>query len=162
MPIVNKRIIASAMTLTLLSASLTGCAEGSMSKQGAGVVVGGLAGGLLGSRFGKGSGSLLGAGVGALAGAMVGSAIGKSMDEQDRMMMERTSQKSLEYSPTGSTSEWRNPDNGHSGTITPKAAYREGSTYCREYTQTVMIGGKEEKAYGKACRKPDGQWEIQQ
>jgi hypothetical protein len=29
---------------------------------------------------------------------------------------------------------------------------------CREYQTTVTIDGKPEKAYGKACRQPDGTW----
>jgi len=32
---------------------------------------------------------------------------------------------------------------------------------CREYQTTIMIGGKREKAYGKACRQPDGTWKEQ-
>ena len=41
---------------------------------------------------------------------------------------------------------------------------REGSSttgrYCREFQQEVTIGGKTERAYGTACRQPDGAWEI--
>ncbi len=29
---------------------------------------------------------------------------------------------------------------------------------CREYQTTVTIDGKPQKAYGKACRQPDGTW----
>jgi hypothetical protein len=32
--------------------------------------------------------------------------------------------------------------------------------YCREYTKIVRIGGRSEQAYGMACYKPDGSWEI--
>lgn len=32
---------------------------------------------------------------------------------------------------------------------------------CREYTQTVMIGGKEEKAFGRVCPQPDGSWRFE-
>ncbi len=32
--------------------------------------------------------------------------------------------------------------------------------YCREFRQTVTIGGRSEKAYGTACRQPDGAWEV--
>lgn len=160
MNIVNKRITLNIVLISLAASMLSGCNGGAMKKEGVGVVVGGLAGGLLGAQFGKGSGKILGAGIGAIAGAAVGSAIGRNMDETDKLMMERTSQKALEYSPTGRESEWRNPDNGHYGTITPKATYRKDGNYCREYTQTVVIGGNTETAYGKACRKPDGQWEI--
>lgn len=31
---------------------------------------------------------------------------------------------------------------------------------CREFLQTVTIGGRSEQAYGTACRQPDGSWEI--
>ena len=43
-------------------------------------------------------------------------------------------------------------------------ATREGTStsgrYCREFQQRVSIGGKTEEAYGTACRKPDGSWEV--
>jgi surface antigen len=32
--------------------------------------------------------------------------------------------------------------------------------YCREFQQTVTIGGKTESAYGTACRQPDGTWKV--
>jgi hypothetical protein len=35
---------------------------------------------------------------------------------------------------------------------------KEGEPECREYQTTIMIGGKPEKAYGRACRQPDGTW----
>ena len=31
---------------------------------------------------------------------------------------------------------------------------------CREFLQTVTIGGRTEQAYGTACRQPDGSWEL--
>lgn len=43
-------------------------------------------------------------------------------------------------------------------------AVREGTSstglYCREFQQTVTIGGETEEAYGTACQQPDGAWEI--
>ena len=35
-----------------------------------------------------------------------------------------------------------------------------GEPECREYQTTIMIGGKPEKAYGRACRQPDGTWKV--
>jgi hypothetical protein len=29
---------------------------------------------------------------------------------------------------------------------------------CREFQETIMIGGKPQRAYGTACRQPDGTW----
>lgn len=32
--------------------------------------------------------------------------------------------------------------------------------YCREFTQTVYIGGKPQQGYGTACMASDGSWDI--
>lgn len=143
-----------------VSLMLSGCA---MNKQGGGTLIGGVTGGLIGSQFGKGNGALFATGLGALAGAMIGGQIGKGMDDQDRKILELTSQKALEYSPSGSTTEWKNPDTGNHGYVTPVRTFKgSDGAYCREYNHTIIIGGKQEKAYGKACRKPDGSWQIVQ
>jgi surface antigen len=82
-------------------------------------------------------------------------------DEDDAAMIEESAQDSMEYDETFETSEWVNPDTGNSGTITPTQNFEtDDGTYCREYHQTVTIGGKEEEAYGTACRTEDGSWEI--
>ena len=139
---------------------LQGCSN--MNKQGGGTLIGGATGALIGSQFGKGSGALVATGIGALAGAVIGGQIGQSMDEQDRKLAELSSQRALENSASGNSVEWSNPDNGNNGYITPTKTFKNNSgQYCREYTQVIIVGGKQEKAYGKACRKPDGHWEIQ-
>jgi hypothetical protein len=33
---------------------------------------------------------------------------------------------------------------------------------CREYSVPITVGGKEETAYGRACRQADGTWQIAQ
>ena len=68
---------------------------------------------------------------------------------------------SLEYAPTGTTNEWQNPDSGHSGSMTPTRTYQTAAgSYCREFTQTIVVGGRREQGYGTACRQPDGSWQI--
>jgi surface antigen len=75
--------------------------------------------------------------------------------------MSQTTNRTLESAPTGQAASWRNPDSGNSGTVTPTRTYqRSGGEYCREYTQTVRVGGKTEEAYGTACRQPDGTWKT--
>ncbi len=141
---------------------LAGCATMGPKEQ-AGTVVGGVGGALIGSQFGGGTGRLVGVAVGTLAGALIGGEIGRSLDANDRRMMEENAQYALEHDRTDQPSEWRNPDSGHYGTITPKRTYRVASgQYCREYQQTVVIGGEEQQAYGHACRQPDGSWKIVQ
>ena len=45
--------------------------------------------------------------------------------------------------------------------MTPTRTFQTASGQpCREYQQTVTIGGKTEEAYGTACRQPDGTWKI--
>ncbi len=137
---------------------LAGCATMGPKEQ-TGTVVGGVGGALIGSQFGGGTGRLVG--VGALAGALIGGEIGRSLDANDRRMMEESAQYALERNRTDQPSQWRNPDSGHYGTITPKRTYQTAEgRYCREYQQTVIIGGEEQQAYGHACRQPDGTWKI--
>ncbi|MEQ9639412.1 MAG: RT0821/Lpp0805 family surface protein [Alphaproteobacteria bacterium] len=138
---------------------LAACQSG--PKQTGGTVLGGIAGGLLGSQVGGGKGKLIAVGAGALLGALVGSEVGKSLDNADRAAMQQSTQSTLETAPSGTTSSWRNPDSGNYGTITPQPAYQANDgQYCREFQQTVTVGGREESAYGTACRQPDGTWKV--
>jgi surface antigen len=153
------------ITLLLTSVLISSCAtdgRSGINKQGGGTVLGAVAGGILGAQFGKGDGRLLATAAGALIGAYAGNQIGKSMDAQDKMLAERTSQSALESQPSGVTSTWQNPDTGHKGYVTPTRTFKNNlGTYCREFTQEVIIGNEREKAYGTACRQPDGSWKIQ-
>ena len=115
----------------------------------------------VGSKFGSGKGKLLGTAIGVLAGAWMGGEIGKSLDAEDRAAMQRTSQRAMEKAKTGSRTKWSNPDSGNRGSITPTKTYKTASgQYCREYQQTVTVGGRTQEAYGTACRRPDGTWRI--
>ena len=140
--------------------AVAGCAENG-PKQNAGTVIGGIGGALAGSAFGGGNGRLVGVAAGTLLGAFLGSEIGKSLDKADMAYMERTQQAALETAPSGTASTWRNPDNGHGGTITPTQTYNSPQGQpCREYQQTVTIGGQQQQAYGTACRQADGSWKV--
>jgi surface antigen len=130
------------------------------NKQGVGTGAGLLVGGLLGSQFGKGSGKVAATILGAGAGAFIGGAIGQDLDDHDKALMEKNAQNTLEKAHTNQTVAWQNPDNSNRGNFTPTKTYQEQGRYCREYTQTVVVANKEQKAYGKACRMPDGNWSI--
>lgn len=141
----------------LLAVALTAC-QG--ENQQTGTLLGAVGGGLLGAAFSDDHKGIAIA-LGALAGAWAGSEIGRSMDEKDRAAMQASTQSSLEYSESGVTSSWVNPDSGYAGTVTPQAAYQQDNgQYCREYQQTVTIGGETVDAYGTACRQPDGSWKV--
>jgi surface antigen len=82
-------------------------------------------------------------------------------DDYDAWLIESSTQESLENAKTDQTTHWANPDTGSSGAITPIQTYQNADgQYCREYQKTVTIGGREERAYGTACRMPDGHWQI--
>lgn len=139
--------------------SLAACEGG--PKQRTGTLLGAVAGAVAGAQVGKGEGRIVGAAVGTLLGALAGSEIGKSLDRADIAYLRQTQQRALEKSPSGKTSTWVNPDSGNSGGVTPKPAYKNSSgAYCREFQQTITVGGKTEQAYGTACRQPDGTWKI--
>jgi surface antigen len=144
--------------------SLGACADiQNNPKTAAGTLVGAGGGALLGSQFGSGKGALAMTAIGALAGAWAGSEVGKSLDRADKLEMERTTQTSLERLPTRQRSEWRNPDTGNYGSVTPVRTYQSAAGQsCREYQQTITVGGRTEEGYGTACRQPDGSWKIVQ
>ncbi len=130
-------------------------------KQTLGTILGGVGGAVAGAQFGSGRGQLAATAAGTLLGAFLGSSIGKSLDRADQAAMHRTTQRTLETAPSGRTSTWRNPDSGNQGSITPQPSYQTATgQHCREFQQTVTVGGKTEQAYGTACRQPDGTWKI--
>lgn len=148
--------------ICVVSIGLAGCAQTVGNKEFGGTLLGAGLGGLLGSQIGGGKGKMIAIGVGVLLGGLLGSEIGRSLDRADKLYMIQATQNSLENSPTGSLTGWRNPDSGNQGTITPLATYRKPSgQYCREYQSDITVGGKTEQAYGTACRMPDGSWEVQ-
>ncbi|MDF1552761.1 MAG: RT0821/Lpp0805 family surface protein [Deferrisomatales bacterium] len=141
--------------LGVLMLALAACAGG--RKETAGTLLGGALGGVLGSHVGGGHGRTAGVIIGTLLGALVGQDIGRSLDEADELRAAHV----LEKNKTGQTSTWENPDKGTQVAVTPIKTYQAPSgQYCREYQTEVAIGGQTEKAYGTACRQPDGQWKI--
>ncbi len=156
----------SVIAATALAIMVSGCAGqdgygGYGNKQLVGGLGGAALGGLLGAQFGSGKGQLAATGAGVLVGALVGSEIGRSMDDVDRIKAANAGYQA-HSAPVGETIAWNNPDSGNYGSVTP---IREGTgssgQYCREYQQTIVVGGRVEEGYGVACRQPDGSWEVQ-
>lgn len=167
----------SVLVLSATALILAGCAgaadpgEVGMNKTTMGTVLGGLGGAAAGGALfggkhgaiGKGSTTqMLGAVGGGLLGAMAGSSVGKTLDRADQMYANRASQRVV-AAPMGEQITWVNPDTGNRGTV---VATREGQSaageYCREFQQTMTVGGQTQQGYGTACRSPDGQWRMVQ
>jgi surface antigen len=158
-----KRMKYFALTImALASLSLAACQtlEGRGNKELIGGGTGAVLGGLAGSQIGSGSGQMWATGAGVLLGALVGSDIGASLDKADIAYAQQAQQTSYN-APIGDTISWNNPQSGNRGTYTPtRDGYSSSGRYCREYQQTVYVGGQQEQAYGQACQQPDGSWEI--
>ena len=153
------------LTVFILVFVLTagGCAGQYGTKQTVGGLTGAALGGLLGAQFGgHGGGQLATTAIGVLVGGLMGSEIGRSMDEVDRMKA-NAAVNQAKTAPLGTKITWNNPNNNHHGSITPtRDGTSESGNYCREFQETVTIGGKSQDAYGIACRQPDGDWRIVQ
>jgi len=148
------------LVIGVLTLGLAGCQEAGQ-KQTLGTLLGAVSGAVAGAQVGKGKGRIAAVAAGTLLGSLLGGSIGKSLDNADRIAMQQTTQQTLESSPSGKTVTWKNPDSGHSGTVTPQPSYKNSTgEYCREYQQSVTVNGKTERAYGTACRQPDGSWKI--
>jgi surface antigen len=146
--------------VSISALTLAGC-EGAGEKEKLGTILGAAAGAIAGSQVGSGKGRTTAVAVGTLLGSLAGSSVGKSLDKIDMMHLRNTQQGTLENNPSGKASTWSNPDSGNSGTITPQPARQTAQgVYCREFQQTITVGGRTEEAYGEACRQPDGTWKI--
>ncbi len=79
---------------------------------------------------------------------------------EDRSLVERTVNQALETKISGTPVEWRNPDSGSRGTVTPVRTYRsESGKWCREYTLTIIADdGSAKSRRAIACREADGKW----
>ncbi len=150
------------VTAAVVSVLFTAACQQAGPKESVGTVGGAALGGLLGSQFGSGTGQLAATGAGVFLGALIGNQIGKGLDDVDRIKADQANYRA-KSAPVGETIAWNNPDTGNSGTVTP---VRDGTSssgeYCREFQQTVTVGGQTEQAYGTACREPDGSWRIVQ
>lgn len=150
-----KKLVPAVMAVALLA----GCAS-SGTKETAGTVGGAVAGGVIGSRFGGGSGKLVATGVGTLLGAFIGKEVGASLDKADAGYAETAARRAY-AAPVGERITWSNPQSGNAGAITTtREGYNTTGNYCREFQQTVIVGGRTEMAYGTACKQADGTWKI--
>lgn len=84
------------------------------------------------------------------------------IDNIDRTEAAKAEQRAY-TTPISQQVTWNNTNNGTAGTITPiRDGYAANGAYCREFQQTLNIGGRQQQAYGKACQQPDGSWNVVQ
>ena len=127
-----------------------------------GAAVGGAAGGAIVSNVVRGHGSNAATAAGVIGGMILGGLAGSSIDRVNCQEARAAQQRALApATPIGQQIQWRDPQSGATGSFTPT---REGRTadglYCREYTQTINIGGELKQGVGRACQQPDGTWKT--
>ena len=159
---IRRRVIA-VCAVGSMAVWIAGC-SGMSQNETTGTLLGGAAGALLGSQFGKGDGRTAATAIGAIIGASVGREVGESMDETSRRKAAQTTHQALETADIGTGIAWENPGNAGapasgSTVITRQGTDQQGRT-CREFQQTVTIGGNEAQSYGTACRDGNGDWKL--
>ena len=149
-----------ALLVILPAIALAGCQTTQFGeKTGLGAALGAAGGGLIGAAANGGATGII---AGVLLGGLAGGAIGNSLEQEDRRIAQENAQLALERARAGQTETWQNPDSGNSGSFTPTRTYQASDgTFCREYQQTVTVGGEQQDAFGTACRQADGSWRLQ-
>ncbi len=100
--------------------------------------------------------------VGKLAGFIADDNINMLMNDDDYQLIKQSAHKALEFSPTGNVIEWKNPNTGIYGSISPTRTFKtKTELYCREYIQKLIIDNQKWVIYATACRNPKNfSWEI--
>jgi surface antigen len=141
------------ITLVVIAILVT-AAAGCATKRQTGAVTGAAAGTAVGAAVGDTQTAI----IGGLLGTIVGHEVGRYMDEQDR----EETYEALEFSETGQTTDWVNPDTGRSYYVTPQETFAyQGQEPCREFALVTREGSYERRTTEIACRRADGSWEIQ-
>ena len=130
------------------------CDLGSKERELLGGAVGGIIGGVLGAQMGKGDGQLAATAVGTLLGAV----LGVHLLGDGGAMGKYCTADTLDRAPDSQIVTWRNPISDAHYAVTPIRTTAADGRTCRDYTTTVILGGRTEQTHGTACRRPAGSW----
>jgi surface antigen len=136
---------------------LQGCGMNPNIAQGVGTVGGGVLGALTGAQFGKGRGRLLATAAGAIFGGLAGGMLSRHLSEEDQKNAECAAEEAFS---SGDPVQWKNPQNGHYGQITPQPVIYQRGKVCRKFTHLAYIDGKPVEVHGMAQQQRDGSWKV--
>jgi surface antigen len=146
------------LAIGLASISLIGCAN--MTREESGNMIGALLGGALAYELGKDSSNKeIWVATGLIGGALAGGHYAV-LTQKGQLMHQSAIHSNLETAQDNSTTSWNNPNNNEHGSVTVRNTNVNNGTPCREFTQTIYVGGKAVQGYGTACRQADGSWKI--
>jgi len=125
-----------------------------------GAIVGALAGGLLGNAISRGPQRGAGTAVGAIFGGLLGAGIGSNLDCQQRSYAIDANYRGFEAGRPHARYDWRDPRGEAYGYVQVGDYYQDRGRRCTTYTQEIWVHGRPETASGRACRQPDGTWQM--
>jgi surface antigen len=125
-----------------------------------GAIVGALAGGLLGNAISRGPQRGAGTAVGAIFGGLLGAGIGSNLDCQQRSYAIDANYRGFEAGRPHARYDWRDPRGDAYGYVQVGDYYQDRGRRCTTYTQEIWVHGRPETARGRACRQPDGTWQM--
>ena len=97
---------------------------------------------------------------GTLFGALLASDVGAGIRGSD-VPFARKVIDAAHGTRAGARLEWRNPETGNAGSVTPiREGYAQNGAFCREYHQSMTVSGRTGQVLGVTCRQPDGQWRL--
>jgi surface antigen len=147
-----KKTLVGVLVLPLLS----GCGkDGPGIGQIGGAVLGGATGGYVGSTIGGGRGRVIATALGAVLGTVAGSQLGAYFDKKEQTEIEDTT---LDAFDSGASRTWKSSKHNAKYMVRPGRLDDSG---CREYKTVILIDGKRQEAYGRACKDEFGQWRIE-
>lgn len=78
---------------------------------------------------------------------------------EDEQRKHEAAQIAATTAAIGAKTTWNtNQSSGY--VIATKESINASGLYCREFQQTITVGGKSESAFGTACLQQDGAWKI--
>ncbi len=82
-----------------------------------------------------------------------------TLGTREQVLAAAARQQALDSLASGRTLEWRSPDGGAEGKITPTRSFRaDGGSYCREFTEEVNAAGRTDRFTDLRCRTDAGRW----
>ncbi|MEJ0068267.1 MAG: RT0821/Lpp0805 family surface protein [Pseudomonadota bacterium] len=126
-----------------------------------GGALGGAAGGAIASNVVRGSGSGIATAAGVIGGMLLAALPARMSTRSIASRARAAQQQALQpTTPIGQTVQWSDPRSGAAGSFTPTRESRDSSGYCRDYSQTIIIGGEQKQGVGRACQQPRGSWKT--
>ena len=136
------------------------CERQRSSNTAGGAIAGALAGGLLGNSVSRGPQRGAGTALGAIVGGVVGASIGNNLNCEDRSYAIDAEYRGFEAGRPHQRYDWRSPRGASYGYLQVNDYYQDRGRRCANYTQEIWVQGRPERARGRACRQPDGTWQM--